>query len=455
MKIVHQTNHLPTLHRPFDVKNPFLAPIAVNRELYRGERSCMHIELNIDHSKLKYETGDHVGIYPTNNEDLVNRIGQLLNADLDTVFTLNNIDEDSSKKHPFPCPTTYRTALRHYVDITSLPRTHILKELAEFANDEEKAFLLSMTKPTDESKKLYSNWIVKNLRSIVHILEDLPSVKIPIDHLLELLPRLNSRFYSISSSNKMYPKSIHVTAVYIEYNTPTDRLVKGVATSWLKTKQVTASDEKPEELPENVPETYPGARYSVRNGNQHDAFYSVENGLRMPQVPIFVRKSQFKLPVKPSTPIIMVGPGTGLAPFRGFLQERKYLRERYPDKEHGRNILYYGCRKRDQDYLYEDELKAYQEEGVLTKLYCAFSRDQPEKVYVTHLLKENKDEIWDVLGKHNGCFYVCGDARTMAKDVREIVLNVIKEKGNKTSADAEQFLKTMELQRRYSADVWS
>lgn len=443
------------MFRPFDAKNPFLAPITVNKELYKGERSCMHIELNIDNSKLKYETGDHVAIYPTNNEELVKRIGELLNTDLDTIFTLNNLDEDSSKKHPFPCPCSYRTALRHYVDITSIPRTHVLKELAEFANDEEKEFLISMTKPTEQSKHLYLNYIVKNLRSIVHVLEDLPSVKIPLDHLLELLPRLNSRFYSISSSNKMYPKSIHVTAVYIEYNTPTNRLVKGVATSWLKTKQVTDTNEQVDELPDDVPETYPGARHTVRNGIQHDRFYSVLNGKKCPQVPIFVRKSQFKLPVKPSTPIIMVGPGTGLAPFRGFLQERKYLRNRYPEKEHGRNVLYYGCRKRTEDYLYEDELKMYQDEGVLTKCYVAFSRDQPDKIYVTHLLKENRDEIWDIIGKNNGCFYVCGDARTMAKDVREIVLQVIKEKGNKSQNDAEQFLKQMELQRRYSADVWS
>ena len=277
----------------------------------------MHIELNIDNSKLKYETGDHVGIYPTNNELLVNRIGELLNTDLDTVFTLNNLDEDSSKKHPFPCPCTYRTALRHYVDLTSLPRTHILKELAGFANDEEKEFLISMTKPTEASKQLYSNWVVKNLRSIIHVLEDLPSVKIPLDHLLELIPRLNSRYYSISSSNKMYPKSIHVTAVYVEYDTPTKRHVNGVATSWLKTKQITGTSEQVDALPSNVTnDTYPGARHTVRNGILHDHFYSVLNSQRCPQIPIFVRKSQFKLPVKPSTPIIMVGPGTGLAPFR-------------------------------------------------------------------------------------------------------------------------------------------
>jgi len=440
---------------PFDAKNPFLAPIIENRELYKGERSCMHIELNIENSKIKYETGDHVGIYPKNNSKLVNRIGELLEANLDQIFTLDNLDEDSSKKHPFPCPCSYRTALTYYVDITSLPRTHILKELAEFANPEEKEFLLSMTRSTDEAKQLYSNWVVKNLRSIVHVLEDLPSVKIPLDHLLELLPRLNSRYYSISSSNKVHPKSIHLTAVYIEYKTPTNRLVQGVATSWLKSKQITETSEMPDEFPLDANDSYPGARFTVHKTNYHDTFYSVFKGKACPQIPIFVRRSQFKLPAKPMTPIIMVGPGTGVAPFRGFLQERKYLRNKYPEKEHGRNILYYGCRKCAEDYLYEHELKKYVEEGVLSKLYVAFSRDQEEKIYVTHLLKQNKDEIWDVTGKNLGCFYVCGDARTMAKDVREIVLQIIIEKGNKTQADAEQFLKQMELQRRYSADVWS
>jgi len=399
---------------PHDVKNPFLAEITENRELYKGARSCMHIEVNIDGSKMRYESGDHIGVYPKNSDDLVNRLGELLNVNLDTFFSLKNLDTESSKKHPFPCPTTYRTALQYYLDITNPPRTHILKELSEYASDEkEKTMLKTMASSSDEGKALYSDWIIKSCRSIVHILEDCPSVKPKIDHLLELLPRLQCRYYSISSSPKLYLNSVHITAVVIEYKTPTDRINRGVTTSYLKQKRPAIGE----------------------------------------KVPVFIRKSQFKLPTKTQTPIIMIGPGTGFAPFRGFLQERKCQREE--GKPVGDTILYFGCRKKSEDYLYEEELKGFVADGTITKLYAAFSRDQEQKVYVTHLLKQNQEELWDIIGKRNGSVYICGDARSMAKDVREIMLDVIAKFDNKSKSEAEAFLKRMESQRRYSADVWS
>lgn len=358
--------------RPFDQKNPFLAPIIVNRELYKGPRSCMHIEIDIRNSKLRYEAGDHVAIYPQNDTKLVERIGQLLNANLDTVFILKNLDEDSSKKHPFPCPTTYRTALTYYLDITSTPRTHVLKEIAEYCSDEkEKELLKTMTMPTEEGKASYSEWIINNCRSIVHVLEDLPSCKPPIDHLIEFLHKLQPRYYSISSSPKFYPDSVHITAVVVEYETKTSRINKGVATSWLKEHKQVIADQP------------------------------------APIVPIFIRKSQFRLPSKPQTPVIMIGPGTGLAPFRGFLQERHHMLEQQ-NKPLGDTILYFGCRKRSQDFLYEQELNDYLEKKVITKLYLAFSRDQEKKVYVTHLLKQNMEETWKIIGEQNGHIYICG-----------------------------------------------
>ncbi|KAF8766875.1 NADPH--cytochrome P450 reductase like protein [Argiope bruennichi] len=366
---ISRLNSYKNQRPPYDMKNPFLSTVTVNRELYRGERSCMHIELDITDSRIRYDTGDHVAIYPTNDIALVEKLGKLLNADLDTVFSLNNLDEDSTKKHPFPCPTTYRTALLHYVDITSIPRTHVLKEISEYATDEEeKKMLKLMATSSEEGKKLYLSWV-------------------------------------------LHASSIHITAVLVEYETPTKRITRGVATGWLKTLK-------------------PGDR-----------------------VPIFVRRSQFRLPSKPHIPIIMIGPGTGLAPFRGFLQERSFQRKE--GKEVGDSILYFGCRKSKEDFLYEDELKTFEEEGTLTKLHAAFSRDQPEKLYVTHLLNANKDELWRVFGESSGHIYVCGDARNMAKDVHNIILEIVQEYGKKTKDEAEAYIKKMESQRRYSADVWS
>lgn len=400
---------------PFDAKNPFLAPVIVNRELHNGGgRSCMHIELNIEGSKMRYDAGDHVAMYPINDKDLVERLGKLCQANLETVFSLINTDTDSSKKHPFPCPTTYRTALTHYLEITAVPRTHILKELAEYCTDEaDKELLRSMASITPEGKEKYQKWIQDSSRNIVHILEDIKSCKPPIDHICELLPRLQPRYYSISSSSKLYPTNVHITAVLVHYDTPTGRVNKGVATTYLKEKQPAAGEVK---------------------------------------VPVFIRKSQFRLPTKPETPIIMVGPGTGLAPFRGFIQERQFLRDE--GKIVGDTVLYFGCRKKSEDFIYKEELDQYVEKGILT-LKTAFSRDQEKKVYVTHLIEQDADLLWKVIGENKGHFYICGDAKNMAVDVRNILVKILSTKGNMSEADAVQYLKKMEAQKRYSADVWS
>ncbi|XP_034840509.1 NADPH--cytochrome P450 reductase isoform X1 [Maniola hyperantus] len=402
---------------PYDAKNPFLAQIIVNRELHKGgDRSCLHVELNIAGSNMRYEAGDHVAVYPINDNNLVDRLGELTGADLDEVFSLINTDQESTKKHPFPCPTSYRTALSHYVEITAMPRTHILRELVEYCSDEEdKKKLLLMATNSQEGKALYQSFVVDACRNIVHILEDIKSCKPPLDHLCELLPRLQPRYYSISSSPKLYPETIHVTAVVVKYKTPTGRVNKGVTTTWLA---------------ENKPE--PDKPF--------------------PRVPVYIRKSQFRLPMQTQTPILMVGPGTGLAPFRGFLQERAHARAQ--GRPVGDTVLYFGCRHRDQDFIYQGELEEFEKNGDVT-LHLAFSRDQAHKIYVTHLLEKNLDQIWDIIGKRNGHFYICGDAKNMAVDVRNIVIKAVQEIGGRSETEAVQFLKKLESMKKYSSDVWS
>ncbi|KAK9889638.1 hypothetical protein WA026_007015 [Henosepilachna vigintioctopunctata] len=408
---------LRTQRPPYDAKNPFISKILVNRELHKhGDRSCMHIEFDIEGSKMRYEAGDHLAVYPINNTELVEKLGKLTDKNLDQVFSLINTDEDSSKKHPFPCPCSYRTALTHYLDITGNPRTHVLKELAEYCSDptdKEKLKLMSST--SAEGKALYHKWINDDNRNIVHLLEDIPSCKPALDHLCELLPRLQPRYYSISSSPKLHPTSVHITAVLVEYETPTGRTNKGVATTWLASKLPNQSSEPP-------------------------------------TVPIFIRKSQFRLPSKTQTPVLMIGPGTGLAPFRGFIQERNFAKE--DGKTVGNTILYFGCRKKDEDYIYQEELEEYERNGLL-KLHLAFSRDQPQKIYVSHLLEQNADELWNVISENNGNLYICGDAKSMAADVRNIIVRVIQQKGNMTEQQAVAYMKKMETQKRLSTDVWS
>ncbi|XP_026138737.1 NADPH--cytochrome P450 reductase-like isoform X2 [Carassius auratus] len=403
---------------PFDSKNPFLAPVTVNRKLNKaGDRHLMHLELDITGSRIRYESGDHVAVYPINDSVIVSRIGDLLGVDLDTVISLNNLDEESNKKHPFPCPTTYRTALTHYLDITNPPRTNVLYELAQYASEpKEQENMRRMASSSAEGKALYQSWVLDSCRNILAVLEDLPSLRPPIDHLCELLPRLQARYYSIASSSKVHPNSIHICAVVVEYETKTGRVNKGVATNWLKNKTPT--------------------------DNGHKA-----------TVPMYIRKSQFRLPFKSTNPVIMIGPGTGIAPFMGFVQERGWLKEQ--GKEVGETVLYYGCRYKNEDFLYQEELEEFEKTGVLTELNVAFSRDQTEKVYVQHLLKKNKEAVWRLVHTDNAHIYICGDARNMARDVQNAFYEIAEELGGLSSAQAVDYIKKLMTKGRYSQDVWS
>ncbi|XP_051965616.1 P450 (cytochrome) oxidoreductase b isoform X1 [Xyrauchen texanus] len=403
---------------PFDAKNPFLAPVTVNRKLNKGgDRHLMHLELDITGSKIRYESGDHVAVYPINDTAIVNRIGEILGVDLDTVISLNNLDEESNKKHPFPCPTSYRIALTHYLDITNSPRTNVLYELAQYASDpKEQENMRKMASSSPEGKALYQSWVLDSCRNILAILEDLPSLHPPIDHLCELLPRLQARYYSISSSSKVHPNSIHICAVVVEYETKTGRVNKGVATNWLKNK-----------LPTD---------------NGHKA-----------TVPMYIRKSQFRLPFKSTNPVIMIGPGTGIAPFMGFIQERGWLKEQ--GKEVGNTVLYFGCRHNNEDFLYQEELEEFEKTGVLTELNVAFSRDQAQKVYVQHLLKNNKETVWRLVHTDNAHIYICGDARNMARDVQNSFYEIAEELGGMSRTQAVDYIKKLMTKGRYSLDVWS
>jgi len=147
-------------------------------------------------------------------------------------------------------------------------------------------------------------------------------------------------------------------------------------------------------------------------------------------------------------------PGTpGLAPFRGFIQERAW--QKAEGKEVGETHLYFGCRNKDKDFIYKEELEEYAKEGGVLTLHTAFSRDQAEKRYVTHLMRENAAGIWKILGEENGHFYICGDAKMMAKDVQNILVEIVKTHGQRSEEEAQAFIKKMETQKRYSADVWS
>eukprot|EP00055_Hartaetosiga_balthica_P010127 m.42286 g.42286 ORF g.42286 m.42286 type:complete len:656 (+) comp7048_c0_seq1:67-2034(+) len=396
--------------RPFSQKNPFVSSVAVRRELYDDdERSCLHIELDISGSALKYAAGDHVAIFPTNNSELVNNLAKRLNVNLDEVIYLHTTDQYSRKKTPFPCPCTYRTAFLHYVDVCHTPGLNILQELIPYATDEEeKAKLAHLV--SKEGRKEFSVYVHDSIRTIIQVLDDFKSVSIPADHLLELLPRLQPRYYSISSSSRMHPDKIHITVAVVRYNAPAGHLMEGVATTYLE-----------------------------------------RLNLIKDKVPIFLRRSTFRLP-KPTVPVIMVGPGTGLAPFRGFLQDRKATKDQ--GKEIGKMVMFFGCQHENKHFMYREELEEFVSDGVLTNLYTAFSRDGPEKVYVQHLMQQHASEVGQLI-KDGAHIYVCGDAKHMARDVHRSIVDIIKNTFNLSTTSAEDRLAQMASRRRFQQDVWS
>lgn len=396
------TTYLP----PADAKNPRLCEVIMNRELHTSlsDRSCRHIEIELD-SGLRYAAGDHLGVYPENDTALVDHLLRRLEISPDEAEKIAIVYKLSDNRTVMG-PAPIRRLFTSFTDITNPPRRSVLAGLAECATDaEEKAVLHQLGDASSaEGTELYQE-IKRDTVTIGEVLDRFPSVRISFDHLLELLPRLSPRFYSISSSPKACGNVVHITAVVTTFQTPT-RTHHGVCSTWLQ--QVA------------------GPRTAI---------------------PVFVRTSEFRLPSNGNTDIIMIGPGTGYAPFRGFIQERKATAAA------GKNILFFGCRNGEIDHIYKEEMEAERESGVLTNLFVAYSRETEKKVYVQHLIEASGKLLWDSI-ETGGHIYVCGDGQTMAHDVRHALEQLAVVHGNHTKESAESFFTELHLRKRYQTDVW-
>ena len=231
---------------------------------------------------------------------------------------------------------------------------------------------------------------------------------------IEALPKLIPRYYTISSSSLKHPRTVHVTAsVVTEAKTGIphlpNRLFKGVCTHHMSRLEKDS------------------------------------------QIYAFVRHSTFKLPEDSEVPLILIGPGTGLAPMRAFLQEREVLRSN--GNELGNCVLFFGCRKPTEDYIYSEELQNYLDAGILTNLFVAFSRISSKKVYVQHLLQREQDMVWEIL-QNNGCVYICGGTQ-MGKDVQNTFEDIIQQKNSCSKQEASEFLEELMEQKRYIQELWS
>ncbi len=368
-------------------KNPFPASLVVNRKLTAdgSAKETRHFEISLAGSGLSYEVGDALGVVPTNCPGLVE---DLLRA--------MNLDGEEAVNAPDGGEVPLRVALLRHFEITRIPAS-LLKVIAERSADPSLAALL-----VPEAKEALTEYLWG--REVIDLLLGYPGVPLSPAEFVSHLRKLQPRLYSISSSLNAFPDQVHLTVAAVRYES-FGRVRKGVCSTFLADRA---------------------------------------NG----PVPVFVHVSKgFRLPASGDTPIIMVGPGTGIAPFRAFLHDRKATGAT------GRNWLFFGDQKASTDFLYKEELEGFLSDGHLTKLDTAFSRDQKEKIYVQQRMLENAAELWKWLedGAH---FYVCGDASRMAKDVDMALHKIVETAGSRSPEAAAEYVAGLKTAKRYQRDVY-
>ncbi|MEI6335892.1 MAG: sulfite reductase subunit alpha [Methylococcaceae bacterium] len=374
----------PEYHR----KNPFPAKLLVNRLLTDASSSkeTRHYEISIAGSGLTYEAGDALCVVPTNCSELV--------ADIIKAIGCKGDEDEPVNGELMPL----QFALREHFEIKA-PSKELLEEIATRSGDQE---LNGIIESGDKEK--LSNYLWG--RDTLDLLLQFPLCEFTAAEFIALLKPLQHRAYSISSSGKQYPDAVHLTVASVRYESH-GRSHKGVCSTFLAD------------------------------------LVNDETKVRC----FFTANKVFRVPEDNSLPMIMVGPGTGIAPFRAFLQERQYR------KAPGKNWLFFGDRNAATDYIYREELESFQESGLLTRLDLAFSRDQDAKIYVQDRMLEQGAELFLWL-EQGGYFFVCGDAYRMAKDVDQALHTVIAEHGKLSEQQAIEYVNQLKKDKRYVRDVY-
>ncbi|WP_031435165.1 assimilatory sulfite reductase (NADPH) flavoprotein subunit [Methylomarinum vadi] len=373
---------------PYSRKHPFPAVLLEDIVLNgRGsQKETHHYELSLEGSGLHYEPGDALGVYPCNAPEMVDELLKKLHFNGE-----EKIDNDGKDS------TLSEALLRNY-EITT-PTRPMLQKYAALINNAELARLLDEAHKQALADYLYG-------REIIDVVTDFPGGELNPQDFIGCLRKLPPRLYSIASSLKQHPDEVHLTVAAVRYQSH-GRRRHGVCSTFLADRLGPDST-----------------------------------------IPVYVdHNKNFKLPTDPDTPIIMIGPGTGIAPFRAFVEEREAI------GASGKNWLFFGDQHFMTDYLYQSEWLRYLKSGLLTRMNVAFSRDQAEKVYVQQRMRENGRDLYAWL-QEGAYLYVCGDEKHMARDVHETLLGLVEREGGMSREAAEQYVKTLQKEKRYQRDVY-
>ena len=383
----------PTSSAPvFNRKNPLSARISQRKLLTEGceEKETWHFEIDLQDSGLQYLPGDSLAVFPQNDPALVDDVLAALKFSGEEVVT-----------DPNKVEMPIRQALTESCAITA-PDKKFLNKLVEKAGDSA-ADIAQLLEPDHKEALTHYLWG----REIVDCLLQFPSIEWEPQEFVSILKKLNVRLYSIASSLAAKPNEVHLTVALVQYESH-GRQRKGVCSSWLAQR----TDE----------------------GTPVPCFISPGKAFRLPEP-------------EEDVPVIMIGPGTGIAPFRAFLQHRQATNAK------GRAWLFFGEIHADSCYFYADEWDQYLEDGTLDRVTTAWSRDQAEKIYVQHKITEHGSEIWDWL-QQGAIVYVCGDAERMAPDVDKALHDAIAEHGGLGVEGAAEYVEQMRKDKRYRRDVY-
>ncbi|KAH8671759.1 hypothetical protein BGZ60DRAFT_527211 [Tricladium varicosporioides] len=414
-------------------------PIQVARKLLTtSDQNYLHLELDIGNfPELKYKTGDHLAVWPSNPNSEVQRLINILGVNAEIPLLISSLDPAFRVK--VPSPTTWRALFQYYLEICSPVSREIVLALVQFAPSATAKETLTQL---GSDRDAYHDYYSKNYITLGRLLEAISASPgdwsgIPLSFILETLPLQSSRYYSISSSSIVSPKKISITVAISSEASPLNSIpIPGLTTNYLL-----AIEYNKREGPFSD-----GHAYNIAGPNN-----TLDQGYK---IFAHIRKSKFRLPTLPRTPIIMISSGSGIAPFRGFLSERARLAS--IGREVGPSFLFFGCRS-PKHFIYHDELRLLEESHQEIHITVAFSRVETNhrggKRYVQDTVEEQDERLVKLLLEHNAYIYICGSA-SMARDVGSRVGECVKKRLGWSENELRKWSELMRKTRRWQEDVW-